>query len=275
MPVHRLHQDIPSGCVCRRKAESESVKTIYEEIARLHREGKPAALVTVVKTKGSVPREAGAKMVVLADGSIIGTVRGAILEARAIEKAKEVIHTGKPCTVAFDLNDPLKTDTGMICGGWMELFIEPLITSPTLTIFGAGHCGKPLADMADLLGWGVMVYDDRPEWANKDRFPYAREVKVGDFREMARTWQSASPAYVAIMTRSHELDEIVLREMLNKQWDYLGMMASHKKKGEIFDRLKAEGADASLLEKSFQPHRFGHQFRNPRGDSGVRPGGND
>jgi xanthine dehydrogenase accessory factor len=229
------------------------VKTIYEEIARLHREGKPAALVTVVKTKGSVPREAGAKMAVLGDGSIIGTVGGAILEARAIEKAKEVIRAGKPCTVEFNLNDPLKTDTGMICGGWMELFIEPLITSPTLTIFGGGHCGKPLADMADLLGWGVVVYDDRPEWANQERFPYAREVKVGDFLEMAKSWQSASPAYVAIMTRGHEFDEIVLREMLNKQWDYLGMMASQKKKTEIFDRLKANGVDAALLEKVSSP----------------------
>lgn len=133
------------------------MKTIYQEITKLQHEGKPAAVVTVVKTKGSVPREAGAKMVVLADGSIFGTVGGAILEARAIEKAKEVIGTGKPCTIELSLDDPKKTDTGMICGGWMELFIEPLITSPTISIFGAGHCAKPLGDMADLLGWGVSV----------------------------------------------------------------------------------------------------------------------
>ena len=229
------------------------MKTIYQEIARLHHEGKPAAVVTVVKTKGSVPREAGAKMVVLADGSIFGTVGGAILEARAIEKAQEVIGTGKPCTIELSLDDPKKTDTGMICGGWMELFIEPLITTPTISIFGAGHCAKPLGDMADLLGWGVMVYDDRTEWANQERFPYAREVKVGDFLEMAKSWQSASPAFVAIMTRGHEYDEIVLREMLNKPWDYLGMMASQKKKTEVFNRLKVEGVDPALLDKVSSP----------------------
>jgi xanthine dehydrogenase accessory factor len=226
---------------------------IYEEITRCRREGKPAALVTVIRTEGSVPREVGAKMLVFPDGSIVDSIGGASFEAQAIMAAQEAIRTGKPRTAQYNLNDPAKTSTGMICGGRIEVFIEPLAANPTVTIFGAGHVAKPLADMVNLLGWGVVVFDDRPDWAIKDRFPYARDVIAGDFAKLAASWQSPHPAFVAIVTRSHETDEIVFREVLNKPWNYLGMISSRKKKAEIFQRLESEGADPNLLKKVSSP----------------------
>jgi xanthine dehydrogenase accessory factor len=229
------------------------MKDIFEEIVRCRREGKPAALVTVIRTEGSVPREVGAKMLVFSDGTIIDTVGGATVEALAIKEAKDAIRTGNPRTVEYDLDDPNQTNTGMICGGRMEMYIEPLVANPTLTIFGGGHVAKPLADMADLLGWGIVVYDDRAEWANKERFPYAREVKAGDYSELAASWQSPAPAFVAIVTHSHAMDEIVLRHVLGKSWDYLGMIASKKKRTEIFQHLEADGADPELLKKVSSP----------------------
>ena len=147
------------------------MKDLFEEIVKCRHEGKPAALVTVINTMGSVPRETGAKMLVFPDGSIIDTIGGASAEAQAIDKAKEVIRTGQPCTAKFDLNDPEETTTGMICGGRMEVFIEPITSNPTLNIFGAGHVAKPLADIANLLSWGTIINDDRPDWASKERFP--------------------------------------------------------------------------------------------------------
>lgn len=229
------------------------MKDIFEEIVRCRREGRLAALVTVIRTEGSVPRDVGAKMLVFLDGSIIDTVGGASVEALAIEQAKDAIKTGKPRTVKYDLDDPEKTSTGMICGGRMEMYIEPLVVNPTLTIFGGGHVAKPLADMADLLGWGVVVFDDRPEWASQERFPYARQVMSGDFSQLAASWQSSHPAFVAIVTHSHVMDEMVLKQLLEKPWDYLGMIASRKKKAEIFRRLEAEGADPNRLKKVSSP----------------------
>jgi xanthine dehydrogenase accessory factor len=253
MPLYRLYQDISRRGISIEKDEAEPVKDLYEEIVRCRQEGKPAALATVIKTEGSVPREAGSKMLVFPDGSIIDSIGGATAEAQAIEDAKHVIQTGKPQITKYDLNDPAGKTTDMICGGRMEVFIEPLVSSPTLTIFGAGHVAKSLADMANLLGWGVVVYDDRPEWANKDRFPYARHIQVGDFAELAANWQSPSPSFVVIVTHSHRTDEAVLKATLQKSWDYLGMIASRKKRAEIFDRVRAEIADPKLLEKVSSP----------------------
>ncbi len=226
---------------------------IYEEIVRCRREGKPAALVTVINTGGSVPREVGAKMLVLPDGAIVDTIGGAAMEAQAIEDAKNIIKSGKPTTKRYDLDDPDQKSTGMICGGWMEVFIEPLTTNPTLTIFGAGHCGKPLAEMADILDWNVVIIDDRPDWATKERFPFARDIIIGDFPQTAANWESPSPAFVVIMTYGHKHDETVLSQILTKQCDYLGMIASRKKKAEVFQHLTDSGIDPKLLDKVSSP----------------------
>lgn len=226
---------------------------IYEEIVRCRREGKQATLVTVINTGGSVPREVGAKMLVFPDGSIVDTIGGATMEVQAIEDAKNVTKSGKPATKRYDLDDPNQKSTGMICGGWVEVFIEPLVTSPTLTIFGAGHCGRSLAEMADILGWNVVIIDDRPDMATKERFPFAKDIIFGDFSQSAENWESPSPAFVVIMTYGHKHDEIVLSHMLTKQCDYLGMIASRKKKAEVFRHLTDKGVDPKLLENVYSP----------------------
>ncbi len=226
---------------------------IYEEIVLCRREGIPAALATVINTGGSVPREVGAKMLVFPDGTIVDTIGGASMEAQAIEDAKNIIKSGKPATKRYDLDDPDQKSTGMICGGWMEVFIEPLTSNPTLTIFGAGHCGKPLADMADILGWNVVIIDDRPDWATKERFPFAKDIIIGDFSQTAANWESPSPAFVVIMTYGHKHDETVLSQILTKQCDYLGMIASRKKKAEVFQHLTDRGIDPKLLDKVSSP----------------------
>ena len=142
--------------------------------------GEEAALVTIVSSNGSTPQRVGAKMLVFGDGRIVGTVGGGCYEHDAIGKARQVLTTRKPTTVKYDLNDDFAEETGLVCGGQMEVFIEPIEASPAVYIFGAGHVGYYLAKMAYDAGFGVHVIDDRAAFANTERFPFAASVVVDD-----------------------------------------------------------------------------------------------
>ena len=152
---------------------------IYQEIVRLRAEGEEAALVTIISAIGSTPREEGAKMLVKADGSILGTIGGGSLEARVCQQVIEVIKQGKPHRLHFRLKEG--EEPGMICGGDLEVFIEPILSSPTLYIFGGGHISLPLAKIGKLLGFKIAVIDDRAEFANAQRFPEAEIILAEDF----------------------------------------------------------------------------------------------
>ncbi|GAI13177.1 unnamed protein product, partial [marine sediment metagenome] len=148
---------------------------------RIKDEGEEAALVTIVSATGSTPREEGAKMLVKADGSIIGTIGGGSLEAQVIEEAIGVIKQGKSKRLHIGLTAKEVEEEGMLCGGELEVFIEPILTPPTLYLFGGGHISLPLAKMGKLLGFKIMVIDDRAEFASPDRFPEAERTLADDF----------------------------------------------------------------------------------------------
>jgi xanthine dehydrogenase accessory factor len=154
---------------------------IYQEIVKVKEEGKEAALVTIVSATGSTPREEGAKMLVRPDGSIAGTIGGGSLEAQVIEETINVIKMGKPKHLHMSLTAKEAGEAGMICGGDLEVFIEPIVTAPALFIFGGGHISLPLSQTAKTLGFKVTVIDDRAEFANAERFPEAEAVLAEDF----------------------------------------------------------------------------------------------
>ena len=156
---------------------------IYQEIVKLESEGAKAALVTVILTKGSTPREEGAKMLVKADGSTIGTIGGGTLEDQIIREAALVIEQGKPKRLSIGLTGTEVTEEKMICGGELELFIEPIVASPTLYLFGGGHISLVLAKIGKLLGFRIAVIDDRPDYANLDRFPEAETIVAEELSE--------------------------------------------------------------------------------------------
>ena len=135
---------------------------IYEEMVRIRREGDKAALATVVKVKGSTPRSVGSKMLVRSDGSILGTIGGGCLEAEVWEAAMKVIQEEAPKVLDFDLTGKNETPEGLICGGTMQVLVEPIISQPTLYIFGAGHIGFAVSKIAKMTGFRVAVIDDRP-----------------------------------------------------------------------------------------------------------------
>ena len=142
---------------------------MYKILASIQDKKTPAALISVIDTKGSTPRAVGAKMIVLSDGTVHGSIGGSAVEALIIQEAMECISSGSYKKVMHNLNDLEKHDTGMICGGMMEFFIEPINLTPQLFIFGGGHCGYPLARIAHQVGFQYTIIEDRTEYAKVTR----------------------------------------------------------------------------------------------------------
>ncbi len=203
--------------------------------------GEEAALVTIVSSNGSTPQRVGAKMLVFADGRIVGTVGGGCYENDAIGKARQVLATRKACTVRYDLNDDFAEETGLVCGGQMEVFIEPIEASPEVYIFGAGHVGFYLARVANEAGFAVHVIDDRAAFANATRFPEASSMVVDDIPAwLARTTLPAT-SYAVVVTRGHRNDLDALRALAPCNLRYLGLIGSRAKVARLYDALLAEG----------------------------------
>jgi len=214
---------------------------IYEQIVQLHREGRRGAVATITNVRGSIPSFQTAKMLVRDDGSIAGTIGGGCVEAEVWQAAREVMEEEKPRTLTFNLNNNPKYDTGLVCGGTLEIFIEPVLPPALLYIFGAGHVAFNLYKVAMIAGFDVIVVDDRESYANRERFPDAREVIAADFDGVTGRLHVPESAYVVIVTRGHRDDMRVLRWALNLNARYLGMIGSQRKTISIYKELEKEG----------------------------------
>ena len=149
---------------------------LFDEILRLRAEGRRGAVATIISTKGSTPRETGAKMLILEDGKFLGSVGGGCMEAEVWQEAMKVMAEDKPKTIHLDLTGRKAEEGGMICGGVMDIYIEPITPSSRVFIFGGGHISLSLSKMSTMVGFQAVVVDDRPQFANKERFPEADEV---------------------------------------------------------------------------------------------------
>jgi xanthine dehydrogenase accessory factor len=226
---------------------------IYEEIVRLRGEGRSGAVATIVSARGSIPSFKTAKMLVRDDGSIVGTIGGGCVEAEVWQAAREVMETEKPRTLTFNLNQDPKYDTGLVCGGTLDIFVEPVLPPASLYIFGAGHVSVNLYKVAKDAGFDVTVVDDREAYANRERFPDAKDVIAQDFEQaMARLIPSES-SYIVITTRGHRDDMRVLRWAVQTQARYIGMIGSKRKTIAIFRELTQEGIPAHLFERVHAP----------------------
>ena len=226
---------------------------IYQEIVRIKTEGEEAALVTIVSATGSTPSGEGAKMLVKSDGSILGTVGGGSLEEQVIKQAIEVIKQGKPGRLRVSLNAKEVEEEGMLCGGELEVFIEPILTPPTLYLFGGGHISLSLAKLGKLLGFKIGVIDDRAEFANPDRFPEAEIIMAGDFTKSLPKLKIDKSSYIVIVTRNHQFDDVVLEWAVGTPAKYIGMMGSRNKNETIFSHLTAKGISKELLDRTHAP----------------------
>ena len=217
---------------------------IYEQIVQLRREGRRGAVATITNVRGSIPSFQTAKMLVRDDGSIAGTIGGGCVEAEVWQAAREVMEEEKPRSLTFNLNNNPKYDTGLVCGGTLEIFIEPVLPPALLYIFGAGHVAYNLYKVATIAGFDVVVIDDRESYANRERFPDAREVIADDFDEVTARIHVPESSYIVIVTRGHRDDMRVLRWAVNANARYLGMIGSRRKTIAIYKELEKEGIPA-------------------------------
>jgi xanthine dehydrogenase accessory factor len=224
---------------------------LYEEIVKLKAEGKSAALATIIGTEGSTPRETGAKMLVREDGTIVGTIGGGCLEGQVIVEAIMVMREVKPRTVHYDLTG--KEAAGMICGGVLDIYIEPIIPTPTVFIFGGGHISLFVSKIGAMAGFQVVVIDDRAEFANAERFPEARQVIAEKFDRTFPQLKVNRSGYLVIVTRGHAGDQEVLEWALTTEARYIGMIGSKKKIRTLYRNMEAKGIAPERLARVFAP----------------------
>src|SRR3954452_3085963 len=226
---------------------------VFAAVADALDRGEPAALVTIVSAVGSTPQRVGAKMLVFPDGRLVGTIGGGCYENDAFWKAREAITNRKPQLVHYELDDDFAQETGLICGGQMSVYIEPIEPSPELYVVGAGHVGYQLAVMAQEVGFQVHVVDDREKFANRERFPNAAEVVTEDIPTWLERTKIPPHAYVVIVTRGHNNDLDALRALASRELRYLGLIGSRAKVARISDQLLSEGMAPELLKQVHPP----------------------
>lgn len=225
---------------------------IYQELVNVTSKGERAVLATVISSHGSAPRKAGAKMLIKNDSTFIGTVGGGGVEQQLKEKAIEVMNSGEPQIVHFDLSGRGE-GAAMICGGQMDVFLEPIVPSETLYLFGAGHISKSTAAMGKTLGFRVVVIDPRPEYNNIDRFPDADSLIVEEYDSAFPKLSADKGSYIVIYTTGHVLDEQCLHFAVGTKAKYIGMIGSKKKVKEVKERLLQKGVSQQQLDKVYAP----------------------
>jgi xanthine dehydrogenase accessory factor len=226
---------------------------VYEELVRLRRLGQKCALATIVQVRGSIPSYETAKMLVREDGSLVGTVGGGCVEAEVWNAAREVIETEKPKHLNFNLGQDAAYDNGLICGGQLEILVEPVMPVPCAFIFGAGHISKSLSQAAMMAGFSTVVVDNRDTFANRERFPDAAEVHAAEYEDIFPTLAVNETSYIVIVTRGHRDDMRVLKLAVGTRARYIAMIGSKRKVINVVRELEKEGVSRASLERIHAP----------------------
>ncbi len=214
---------------------------VYEELLRLRSLGQKCALATIVDVRGSIPSYESAKLLVREDGSMTGTIGGGCVEAEVWNAAREVIETEKPKHLTFNLGQDAAYDNGLICGGQLDVFVEPILPVPRAFIFGAGHISKSLSKVAVLVGFESVVIDNRDQFANRDRFPEASEVYAEEYEDAFPKLNINENSYLIIVTRGHRDDMRVLKLAMGTRARYIAMIGSKRKVINVIRELEREG----------------------------------
>ena len=217
--------------------------------------GETAALVTVVRSQGSTPQRAGARMLVFADGRTVGTIGGGCYENEAIGKARTALGDGRSTILHFELNDDFAQENGLICGGRMDVHVDPLLPDPPLFIVGAGHVGFQLARIAADAGFRLTVVDDREKFANAERFPGANLI-VEPIPEWLHRADIPASSFVVVLTRGHQHDLDAMRALAARDLRYLGLIGSRAKVARIYTALLSEGLPSECLTRIHAPIGF-------------------
>ena len=226
---------------------------VYEELVELRRAGQKCAVATIVEVAGSIPSFQSAKMLIRQDGSMVGTIGGGCTEAEVWQAARDVIDSEKPRMLQFNLGQEAAYDNGLICGGQLNVYVEPVLPVPKALIFGAGHISKSLSKVATLAGFGTIVVDDRESYANRERFPEAVDVIAEEYEDVFQRLPADDATYAIIVTRGHRDDMRVLRWAVDQPLRYIGMIGSKRKTLEVAKHLRKEGVVLRKLSRIHAP----------------------
>jgi xanthine dehydrogenase accessory factor len=236
--------------------------SVLQALAELEATRQPAALCTVVKASGSTPRHAASKMLVYLDGHILGTVGGGGLENEVRKEALDALKDGKPRLLTYNMADPSRGDVG-VCGGQVEVFVEPILPSPMVVVIGGGHVGKAVAHLAKWLGFRVAVSDDRPEFCTPEANPDADEFHTCPLAELPLRLSITPQTYLILTTRGSQVDAAGLPALLESQAGYIGVIGSRKRWSETCKLLNKAGVTDKQLKRVHSPIGLGIGAETP------------
>ncbi len=253
LPFSSAADQLDEGVALHAARYNRFVMDVFEELVRLRAAGRKCALATIVGVRGSIPSYETAKLLVRDDGTIAGTIGGGCVEADVWSAAREVMETERPKRLEFNLGQDAAYDNGLICGGQLEVYVEPILPTPRAFIFGAGHISKSLSQAANLAGFSTVIVDDRETFANRERFPEAADVRAGSYEEIFPALGIHDGSYLIIVTRGHRDDMRVLRLALATPARYIAMIGSRRKVLGVMRELEKEGVPHEAFERLHAP----------------------
>lgn len=231
---------------------SETIREILSELMTAQESGEPVVLATIIRARGSVPRQSGSKMLVYGDGRISGTIGGGEMESRIIAEAQDCLLDGQTRIVSYSLVEPERGDPGL-CGGEVEVYLEPYAPPATVLVIGCGHVGKAVASLAYWLGYRVLLNDDRLELVTPENIPEADLYLPGDIDQLLEQVQIHSNTHIAILTRNVSLDRQILPRLAETPAPYIGVIGSRRRWQETKKLLLADGLTEAELQRFHSP----------------------
>ena len=225
---------------------------ILVELLSAQEAGESVVLATIVKARGSVPRHVGTKMLVYANGRFSGTIGGGEMESRVVEAALGCLENGRSSLLPYALVDPKQGDPG-VCGGEVEIYLEPYLPPTTVFVIGCGHVGRAVASLAHGLGYRVVVYDDRDGLATAVHIPDADVYLTGDFAEAMLDFAVTCNTHVVVVTRNVGVDRQILPQLANSPAPYIGVMGSRRRWQETRKLLLEDGLSETDLDRFHSP----------------------
>lgn len=226
--------------------------SIYQAVVELEEKNEAGALCTVVRTSGSTPRGAASKMLVYSDGRLLGTVGGGEMESRVIDEALQAMQDGKPRLVDYSLAEPERGDPG-VCGGQMEVYVEPILPEPVVILVGCGHVGKAVAHLAKWLKFRVLVSDDRAELCTPEAVPGADGYFPVLMQELPEQVKITPWTYLVLTTRGVDIDVPGLAVLLDSPAAYIGVIGSRRRWETTRSKLLEQGVPAEKLDRVHSP----------------------
>lgn len=236
---------------------------VFDALSEARKTGKSCVLAIITHAQGSVPRHAGSKMLIFPDGKLVGSVGGGEVESRVIAETKNVLQSGEPIVLHYELADPQSGDPG-VCGGQVDIYMEPVVPEATILVIGCGHVGQALVELAHWLGFHVIASDDRAELCNPETTPYADEYQVTPPDKVAQAITIHSRTYIAAVTRNVTVDVAMLPTLLETPAPYIGVIGSRRRWVTTLDQLKDRGIKPETLQRIHAPIGLELNAESPR-----------